>query len=62
MTEDLEEIPLKGRIRKISRAYYILVPIEIVNELGIKDSDKPVILLNKKDKILAFKFTTRGNA
>jgi bifunctional DNA-binding transcriptional regulator/antitoxin component of YhaV-PrlF toxin-antitoxin module len=53
---ELKEIPMKGKIRKISRAYYILVPVEIISELDIKENDRPVILLDKKNKILAFKF------
>ena len=57
MKGELTEVPLKGKVRKISRAYYLLVPSSIVKELGIKDDDKPIILWNKKDKVLAFKFT-----
>lgn len=57
MVEELLEILLKGKVRKISRAHYLLIPSDIVNELSIKDDDKPIILLNKKDRILAFKFT-----
>jgi bifunctional DNA-binding transcriptional regulator/antitoxin component of YhaV-PrlF toxin-antitoxin module len=53
---ELKEIPLKGKIRKISRAYYILIPVEIVSELGIKENDRPIILLDKKNRILAFRF------
>jgi len=57
MVGELVEVPLKGKVRQISRAYYILIPSDIVRELNIEDDDKPVILLNKKDRILAFKFT-----
>lgn len=57
MVEELTEVPLRGKVRKISRAYYLLVPISIVNELDIKDNDRPVILLDKKNRVLAFRFT-----
>lgn len=56
MVEELSEVPLRGKVRKISRAFYLLVPITVVNELDIKDNDKPVILLDKKNRILAFRF------
>ena len=56
MAEELLEVPVKGKVRKISRAYYLLVPSDIANELNLKDDDRPVILLNRKERILAFKF------
>lgn len=56
MVEELSEVPLRGKVRKISRAYYLLVPISVIRELGVKEDDKPVILLNKKKRIIAFRF------
>lgn len=57
MEGELKEVPLKGKVRKISRAYYLLIPSNIVKELDVKDSDEPIILLNRKDRVLAFRFT-----
>ena len=56
MKGELKEVPLKGKVRKISRAHYLLIPSIIVKELDIKGDDEPIILLNKRDKVLAFKF------
>lgn len=57
MKEGLTEVPLKGKVRRISRAHYLLIPSNIVKELDIKDDERPIILMNKKDRILGFKFS-----
>ena len=55
----LKEYATKIEVRKISRSLYALIPHEVTEELQIKEGETAVVLLDREQRIIAYKFGKR---
>ena len=55
----LKEYTTKIKVRKISRALYALIPHEVLEELQIKEGEPAIVLLDREQRIIAYKFGKR---
>jgi len=58
----LKEYPKKITVHTVGRALYAVIPIEIARELGIKDGESAIVLLDQNQNIVAYKFKPKEEA
>ena len=54
----LKEYPRKISVRQIGRALYALIPHEVAEELQIREGEVAVVLIDQRQRTIAFKFET----